>query len=328
MGIILFNKPSGVTSFDALRDIKRALRTGKVGHTGTLDKFAQGLLVVLASRALKLSRWFSGCDKKYIGKIQFGIETDTLDPEGEPIAQAPLPTREQVENALSQFRGDIMQAPPLYSAIHINGKRASQLARAGKQIEMKKRSVHIFALELRSWDPPFAEIFVHCSSGTYIRSLARDIALAAGSRAHLTELTRTHVAGLKLSETLEVRSVSSDKLEVRSEKWQEGGVSFGNGEQPSGTSHSSFITSNFSLLTSHLSLIPVPITKQVLKAINIPCFDISSLEAEKVIHGKPLEKILNDMPFVENETLALFCEETLVAVVEKDKGLWMYGCVF
>jgi tRNA pseudouridine55 synthase len=283
MGLILLNKKPGVTSFDALRDIKRALGTGKVGHTGTLDKFAQGLLVVLTGKALKLSRWFSGCDKKYIGKIQFGTETDTLDPEGEPIAQALLPSREQVEQALFQFKGDIMQAPPAYSAIHINGKRASQLARAGKQIEMKKRPVYIFALELRTWEPPFAEIFIHCSSGTYIRSLARDIALAAGSRAHLTELTRTQIAGFELSDKLEVRSVT---------------------------------------------ISPTPITKNVLNAINIPCFDISLLEVEKVIHGKPLENILKDVPFLENETLALFCGETLVAIVERDKGLWKYGCVF
>jgi len=199
-GLILFNKPPGITSFDALRDIKRSLGTGKVGHTGTLDKFASGLLIVLVGRALRLSRWFTHCDKKYRAKIHFGEETDTLDPEGEIIAKAPLPSREDAERTLKQFTGSVMQAPPAFSAIHVNGKRASNLARSGNAPEMKKRPVTIYELELLSWEPPFADIFVHCSSGTYIRSLARDIAIAAGSRAHLCELKRTHVGGFCIEE--------------------------------------------------------------------------------------------------------------------------------
>ena len=200
-GIILLNKKPGITSFDALRDIKRALKTGKVGHTGTLDKFAGGLLVILAGKALRLSKWFSGCDKKYEGRICFGAETDTLDPEGTIIAEAAVPAREDVEQVLSQFTGDIMQAPPAYSAIHINGRRASSLARSGETPEMKKRQITVYKLELKNWQPPFADIFVHCSSGTYIRSLARDIALAAGSRGYLCELARTKVGGFTISLT-------------------------------------------------------------------------------------------------------------------------------
>jgi tRNA pseudouridine55 synthase len=198
MGIIFLNKKTGITSFDALGEIKRALKTGKVGHTGTLDKFASGLLVVLTGSSLKLCKLFTGCDKQYIGKIHFGIETDTLDPEGGQIAQAPLPESEDVQKALLQFTGEILQEPPAYSALHVNGKRAWELARSGKIPEMKKRPVVVYKLELRSWEPPFAEIFVHCSSGAYIRSLARDIALAAGSRAYLCALERTQVASFTL----------------------------------------------------------------------------------------------------------------------------------
>jgi tRNA pseudouridine55 synthase len=197
-GLILLNKPPGLTSFDALRDIKRALGTGKVGHTGTLDKFAEGLLLLLTGRALKLSQWFTHCDKQYEGTICFGAETDTLDPEGAVIANTPVPSREDVEKVIPDFLGEIEQAPPAYSAIHIDGERASALARRGETPEMRKRPVTIYRLELLSWEPPYAKIFVHCSSGTYIRSLARDIALATGSRAHLTALIRTQVAGFKL----------------------------------------------------------------------------------------------------------------------------------
>jgi len=206
-GLILLRKQPGVTSFDALRDIKRALGTGKAGHTGTLDKFAEGLLLVLTGRALKLSQWFTHCDKQYEGTICFGAETDTLDPEGTVIANAPAPSRDAVEAALAQFRGDIEQAPPVYSAIHIDGERASALARKGAAPEMRKRPVHVYRLELLSWEPPHARLFVHCSSGTYIRSLARDIALAAGSRAYLTALVRTQVAGFKLEDAEKISPI-------------------------------------------------------------------------------------------------------------------------
>jgi len=155
-------------------------------------------LLVLTGRALKLSQWFTHCDKQYEGTICFGAETETLDPEGAVIAEAPLPSRENVEQVIPRFLGEIEQAPPAYSAIHIDGERASALARRGELPEMRKRPVTIYRLELLSWEPPYAKIFVHCSSGTYIRSLARDMALAAGSRAHLTALIRTQVAGFKL----------------------------------------------------------------------------------------------------------------------------------
>jgi tRNA pseudouridine55 synthase len=177
-----------------------------VGHTGTLDKFASGLLVVLAGWALKLSPWFDRCDKRYEGLIRFGVETDTLDPEGEPIAEADPPSREALVQALTQFRGDIMQAPPAYSAIHLAGKRAYQLARSGVEVKMEKRPVSIYKLELRSYDPPDACVYVHCSKGVYIRSLARDIAITAGSRAHLAALERKRVAGFDIAQAVPMDS--------------------------------------------------------------------------------------------------------------------------
>jgi tRNA pseudouridine55 synthase len=197
-GILLLNKSPGYTSFASLNVIKKALSTGKVGHTGTLDKFASGLLVVLSGWALKLSPWFDRCDKRYRGTIRFGLETDTLDSEGSPVAEAEVPGREALERALDQFRGDIMQAPPAYSAIHLQGKRAWELARSGQAPVMEKRPITVYALELCSYAPPLADIYVHCSKGTYVRSLARDIALAAGSRGHLVALERQRVAGFDL----------------------------------------------------------------------------------------------------------------------------------
>jgi tRNA pseudouridine55 synthase len=202
-GLVLLNKKSGYTSFESLGPIKKALSTGKVGHTGTLDKFASGLLVVLAGRAVKLIPWFLECDKWYEGSIRFGMETDTLDPGGKPVAQGPLPSREALEAVLNRFRGDILQAPPAYSRLHVQGERAYRLARSGTPLVMEQRPVSVYALELLSYEPPLACIRVHCSKGTYIRSLARDIALAAGSRGHLSALRRTAIAGFSLDEALD-----------------------------------------------------------------------------------------------------------------------------
>jgi tRNA pseudouridine55 synthase len=202
-GLLLLKKNPGLTSFESLKAVKKALSQGGVGHTGTLDKFASGLLLVLAGSSLKLARWFSGPPKEYEGLICFGVETETLDPEGEIIARGPLPSGEEIEKVLPLFRGEITQEPPLYSAIHINGARAHELARAGEKPEIKKRPVTIYELELLSWEAPFARIRVSCSAGTYIRSLARDIALAAGSRAHVTELVRTRIGGFPLRDAVD-----------------------------------------------------------------------------------------------------------------------------
>jgi tRNA pseudouridine55 synthase len=199
-GLLLLDKQPGFTSFESLGIIKRALASRKAGHTGTLDKFASGLLLVLTGRALKLSPWFLNCDKRYEGTLCLGAETDTLDPEGTVIAEAALPSRDALEEAIAGFRGDLLQVPPVYSAIHVGGERAHRLARSGRVPKMERRPVSVYALDLLSYDPPLARIGVRCSKGTYIRSLARDIALAAGSRGHLRELRRTGIAGFSVKD--------------------------------------------------------------------------------------------------------------------------------
>jgi tRNA pseudouridine55 synthase len=201
-GLAVVSKPAGVTSFTALSPIKRKLASTKVGHAGTLDKFATGLLVVLAGPVAHLTPWFSSLDKSYRAKLRFGFETGTLDPEGEVVAEAPLPSREALEAVLPLFRGPIMQKPPLYSALHVDGKRAYERALAGEKVEMEARPVTIHSLELLSYNGGEAELLVSCSSGTYIRSLARDIALAAGSRASLSALCRESIGPLGLADAV------------------------------------------------------------------------------------------------------------------------------
>ncbi|MDR1374580.1 MAG: tRNA pseudouridine(55) synthase TruB [Treponema sp.] len=202
-GLLLLDKQPGLTSFESLGLVKRAFASPKAGHTGTLDKFASGLLLVLVGRAVKLSPWFLNCDKRYEGTLYFGAETDTLDPDGAVVAEAAPPSRDTLEQALPGFRGNLLQAPPVYSAVHVGGERAYRLARSGRVPEMERRPVSVYVLELLFYDPPLARIRVHCSKGTYIRSLARDIALAAGSRAHLRALRRTGIAGFSVEDALD-----------------------------------------------------------------------------------------------------------------------------
>jgi tRNA pseudouridine55 synthase len=161
-------------------------------------------MIVLVEKALKQQEAFTHLDKRYVADVFFGKETVTLDPEGEVVAEAVAPEGDALIRALAQFRGDITQTPPVYSAVHVNGSRASDLARKGKPPVMKARPVTVYALDLLSYEKPFARIAVHCSSGTYIRALARDIALACGSRAYLTALTRTMVGEYRLEDAVVV----------------------------------------------------------------------------------------------------------------------------
>lgn len=198
--IVLLNKESGITSFSSLSPLKKTIHK-KVGHAGTLDKFASGLLIALTGSFTRLNSLFSSLDKKYIATIKFGEESETLDPEGDIIARAPLPTKEALLRAIeTKFIGTIEQVPPIYSALHIDGKRAYQLARSGKEVEMKSRPVTLYGTTLEEYTPPYATLSVHCSKGTYIRSIARDLALEVNSRGYLVALKRTHIGPYSLSQ--------------------------------------------------------------------------------------------------------------------------------
>jgi tRNA pseudouridine55 synthase len=209
-GIVLLAKQSGITSFSSLWQIKNALGTKKIGHTGTLDTFAEGLLVALAGRYTRLVPFFSNGDKEYLAEIRFGVETDTLDPDGAAVREASLPTLRAIDSSFPAFRGDILQKPPAFSALHVNGQRASDLMRKGIAVDIAPRAVTIHALEIISaYDPTGRDsapdspvqamvVRVVCSKGTYIRSLARDIAEAAGSCAHLSALRRTRIGPFSL----------------------------------------------------------------------------------------------------------------------------------
>lgn len=212
-GFIVADKPAGVTSHRFLEACAARVGKGvKAGHAGTLDSFATGVLICLFGSYTRLSDYFMGAGKSYEAEILFGEETDTLDPEGKVIASAPVPERKELEAALTKFRGEIMQAPPAYSSVHIDGRRARERALKGEDVRPAPRPVTISSLELLSFSGDRAVISVSCSKGTYIRSLARDLALASGSRGRLAALRRTSSGPFKADEAISLERCASGSL--------------------------------------------------------------------------------------------------------------------
>ncbi|MBW8329155.1 MAG: tRNA pseudouridine(55) synthase TruB [Thiobacillus sp.] len=200
-GVLLLNKPVGITSNAALQKAKWLLNAKKAGHTGTLDPFADGLLPLCFGEATKFSAYLLDADKRYRAVMQLGTTTTTGDPEGEITATREVNTsRAAIEAVLPRFTGDIEQIPPMHSALKHQGRPLYEYARAGIEIERPPRQVQIRALELVECDLPHVVLDVQCSAGTYIRTLAQDIGAALGCGAHLTELTRTEAGGFKLEQ--------------------------------------------------------------------------------------------------------------------------------
>ncbi len=190
-GILLIDKPRGKTSHDIIYAVRRALQMKRVGHAGTLDPMATGVLVVLVGKATKVSDFLLNKDKRYRAGILLGCETDSYDMDGTVIKRCePNVTEEQLKTVLHQFTGEQVQIPPMFSAIKQNGKKLYEMARKGIEVERKGRNITIYSLELLSFDGVHAEIEVHCSKGTYIRSLAHDIGISLGCGACLDSLER------------------------------------------------------------------------------------------------------------------------------------------
>jgi tRNA pseudouridine55 synthase len=210
-GIILLDKPAGQTSFQSLAELKRRLATGRVGHAGTLDKFAEGLLVVLAGRMTRLCSFATSLDKEYLAVFTFGRGTDTLDPEGTVTGSGPVPSREAIQAALPSFLGTISQVPPEYSAVHVAGRRAYQAARAGEIPVLAPRRVTIERLDLIDVVGPELTIRICCSKGTYVRSLARDMAALLGTCAFVSALRRTRIGGFRLADAVTAERFDPDR---------------------------------------------------------------------------------------------------------------------
>jgi tRNA pseudouridine55 synthase len=189
-GLLLVDKPAGMTSHDVVDRARRALRTKRVGHAGTLDPFATGLLVLLVGRATRLLPYVDGEPKVYDATIRFGAETNTDDLTGEVTRTAPPPAHDAVERALGTLTGEIDQLPPAFSAKQVGGQRAYVAARRGEALELPSARVRVHSWELRGWEGDDLRATITCGGGTYIRALARDLGRATGSAAHLVALRR------------------------------------------------------------------------------------------------------------------------------------------
>ena len=208
-GVLVVDKPVGMTSHDVVEAIRRGTGIRRAGHTGTLDPRASGVLVILVGPAVRLSEYVSASDKRYQAIIRLGSSTDTFDADGKFVRsdQPVNVTEEQFETILKQFEGEIEQTPPPYSAVKVGGRRAYDMARQGEEVELAPRKIQVHHLEVLEWAPPEVVVDVHCSSGTYVRSLANDMGNALGTGAYLVGLRRTKSGRFSLRDATPLRKL-------------------------------------------------------------------------------------------------------------------------
>jgi len=213
-GFLNINKPKGITSFDVIRRIRRIKFGEKVGHLGTLDPLATGVLVLVFGEATKLIEFISNEDKEYEAEITLGAVSDTYDAEGEIIKVSDKePTKKQLSTTLKKFTGEIFQIPPKFSAVKIKGKKAYELARKGAPVKLEKRKIKIYSIKIIKFDYPKLKIKVICSCGTYIRSLAYDIGEELKTGAFLSGLIRTRAGVFFIKNSLNLDNLTEKKLE-------------------------------------------------------------------------------------------------------------------
>ncbi len=207
-----FWKPVEWTSFDVVRKVRSVTKVRKVGHAGTLDPFAEGVLVLCLGKATKRVSQLMDLDKEYLSRVKLGATTDTLDPSGVVTNTAPVPalSRSDIVEILDRFGGTIEQVPPMYSALKVNGTRLYKLARAGKTVPRNSRKVRVYGIDLVAWCPPDElELKVTCGKGTYIRTLAADLARALNTVGYLTALTRPRVGSYGQADAIRMEQLSS-----------------------------------------------------------------------------------------------------------------------
>ncbi len=212
-GLLLLNKPEGITSFSAVKKIKWLSGEKRVGHTGTLDPLATGVLPIFLGRATALSSVLLDADKGYVATVKLGITTDTCDITGTVLCKKKASvTREELQDTLNTFLGEIEQTPPMYSALKKDGIRLYDLAREGKMVEIEPRKIRINSLELLEFEGDTFKISVSCSKGTYIRSLCRDIGEKLGCGATMTALLRTETGGFSIDDTVSLDDLTKENI--------------------------------------------------------------------------------------------------------------------
>jgi tRNA pseudouridine55 synthase len=218
-GILVVDKPTGMTSHDVVQAIRLGTGIRRAGHTGTLDPRASGVLVILIGPAVRLSEYVSASDKRYQAIIRLGASTDTFDADGKFTRRSDAPvnvTEQQFEETLKKFVGHIEQTPPPYSAVKVQGRKAYEMAREGEEVDLAPRVIDVYHLEVLEWAPPEVVVDVHCSSGTYVRSLANDMGNELGCGAYLVGLRRTKSGRFSLRDATPLRKLQEA---FRSGEW-------------------------------------------------------------------------------------------------------------
>ncbi len=219
-GVLLVDKPSGLTSHDVVYHLRRKLQMKKIGHAGTLDPMATGLLVMLIGKATRISQYLISVDKVYEGEATLGVVTDSQDAQGEVMETRPVPplTETQVRDAMKGFLGDQYQMPPMHSAIKIGGVPLYKMARKGEEIEREPRFIRVASFELNSFTLPTLSFTLHCTKGTYVRTIANDLGNKLGCGAHLSALRRTGSGKFNISQCLpldQIEALSLPEIEKR-----------------------------------------------------------------------------------------------------------------
>lgn len=210
-GLLLIDKPEGPSSHDVVDAVRRAAGQRRVGHTGTLDPMASGLLLLCVGKMTRLAEYLVGHDKRYLAGVRLGATTDTYDATGKELEKRDVAVDEaSVQTALARFRGCFLQRPPAFSAVRQQGQRAYKLARMGREVLLEERSVEVFQLDLVRFDPPDLALDVRCSAGTYIRSLAHDLGQALGCGAHLSRLRRTACGPFSVEQALSLEGLAKN----------------------------------------------------------------------------------------------------------------------
>ena len=217
-GILVVNKPMGLTSHDVVQDVRRKFRMQQVGHAGTLDPLATGVLVVLLGRSTKLFNQFVDMDKAYRATLILGTATDSADIQGKVLARSPYEhiTREQMEEVFRRSASETEQVPPMVSAVKVQGKKLYQLARKGIAIERRARPIKIHSLELKDFSPPLVQFYLECSKGTYVRQIAEDVGKKLGCGACITQIERTKVGPFHIAEAVNLEEI--DERHIRNWK--------------------------------------------------------------------------------------------------------------
>jgi tRNA pseudouridine55 synthase len=211
VGVLLVDKPQGMTSHDIVARMRRVFRMKKIGHAGTLDPMATGLLLILVGKATKVSQYLMSMDKEYTGTVKLGEVTDSQDADGEVVATTPVPelSEADVQKQMATFMGDQYQIPPMYSAKKVNGQKLYKLARQGKTIEREPRVIHVSRFDMTHFDLPQVSFVVGSSKGAYIRTLAHDLGDRLGCGGHLCELRRTAVGQFRIEHAATLEEIEN-----------------------------------------------------------------------------------------------------------------------